>query len=90
MRPYPRGASGEELRKHGVGCNYCDGVIDHGTRPMLPLPESIVGFLMLVKLCKGFILSPCLLTLVVFKGLRNLRKIRDHDLWVNMCNLCKV
>jgi hypothetical protein len=37
-------------------------------------PETVVGFLKLVELCKGLVVSPCLLTLVVFKGLRNPRQ----------------
>jgi hypothetical protein len=42
---------------------------------------------MLVGLCKGLVVSPCLLTMVVFKGLQNPRQIKDHDLWVKMCHL---
>ena len=52
MRPYPKGASGEELRKHSAGCNYCDGVTDRGTRPMPLRPEIIAVFLELVELYK--------------------------------------
>jgi hypothetical protein len=52
--------------------------------------ETVADSLMLVKLWKGLIVSPCLLILVVFKGLHNPRQIRDRDLWVNMCNLCRV
>jgi hypothetical protein len=52
--------------------------------------ETVAGFLMLVELCKGLVVSPCLLTLVVFKGLRNPRQIRDHDLWLKMRNLCRM
>jgi hypothetical protein len=51
------------------------------------LPESISGFLMLVGLCKGLVVSPCLLTMVVFKDLHNPRYIKDHELWVKMCHL---
>jgi hypothetical protein len=54
---------------------------------MLPFPETITDFLMLVELCKGLVVSPCLLTLVVFMGLRNPRQKGDHDLWVKMCHL---
>jgi hypothetical protein len=35
--------------------------------------ETVAGFSMLVELCKGLVVNPCLLTLVVFKGLHNLR-----------------
>jgi hypothetical protein len=55
-----------------------------------PLPESVAGFLMLVKLCKGPVVNHCLLTLVVFKSLRNPRQIRDHNLLVKMGNICRV
>jgi hypothetical protein len=54
------------------------------------LLETVVGALMLVELWKDLVVSPCLLILVVFKGLRNLKQIRDHDLWVKMCNLYRV
>jgi hypothetical protein len=51
------------------------------------LHETIAGFPKQVELCKGLVVSPCLLILVVFKGLPNPRQIRDHDLWVKMCNI---
>jgi hypothetical protein len=47
---------------------------------MLPFPETIADFLILVELCKGLVVNPCLLTLVVFKGLRNPGQKGDHDL----------
>jgi hypothetical protein len=67
-----------------------DGFSDEGFlyRPLLP--ETVTGSLMLVELWKGLVVSPCLLTLAVFKGLRNPRQIRDHGLWIKMCNLCRV
>jgi hypothetical protein len=52
--------------------------------------ETVAGSFKLVELWKGLVVSPCLLTLVVFKGLRNPRQIRDHDLCVKMCNLHRV
>jgi hypothetical protein len=51
-------------------------------RPLLP--KTVAASLMLVELCKGIVVSPCLLTLIVFTSLRKPRLIRDHDLWVNM------
>jgi hypothetical protein len=68
VRTYPKGASGEELRKHSAGCNYCDGVTDRGTRPMPPLPESVAGFLILVELCKGLVVVPGLVSSVEMNG----------------------
>jgi hypothetical protein len=53
-----------------------------------PLPEAVASFLELMELCKGLVVIPFLLTLIVF--LRNLRQIRDHELWVKMHKLCRV
>jgi hypothetical protein len=79
--PYPKGASEEWIAvEHSTGCNYCDGVttVEKGICSLLP--ETVAGSSKLVELCKTLVRSPCLLTLVVFKGLRNTRQIRDHDL----------
>jgi hypothetical protein len=54
------------------------------------LPEIVAGFLLLVEHRKVLLVSPCPLTLLVFKGLHNLRQIRDHKFWVNMCHLYRV
>jgi hypothetical protein len=54
------------------------------------LPKTEAGFLILVELYKGLVVSPWLLTLVVIKGMRNPRQKGDHGLWVKMCNLCTV
>jgi hypothetical protein len=34
------------------------------------------------NLCKGYVVIPCLFTLVVFKGLIGPRQKGNHDLWV--------
>jgi hypothetical protein len=57
----------------------------------LPVGRSIV-FIILEKpngrirplgnLCKGSVVKPCLLTLVVFEGLIDPRQKRDHGSWV--------
>lgn len=65
MKPYSKGASGEELHKYSVDCNYCDGVTDHRKRPIPPLSKSVAGSLILVELCKGLVESICNHTLVV-------------------------
>jgi hypothetical protein len=52
--------------------------------------ETVAGSHVLVEHWNGLVVSPCLLTLLVFKGLRNPRQIKDQDMWVKMCNLCKV
>ena len=71
MRPYPKGASGDALRKHSASCNYYDGVIDHETRPMPPLPESITSFLILVELCKGLVVLPYIASSVEVYGIHD-------------------
>jgi hypothetical protein len=34
------------------------------------------------SLCKGYVVKPCRLTVVVFEGLIDRRQKRDHDSWV--------
>jgi hypothetical protein len=72
------------------GRSICDSFLGEGFLYHPLLPDSVAGSLMLVEHWKGLVVSPCLLTLVVFKGLHNPRQIRDHDLWVKMCNLYRV
>jgi hypothetical protein len=69
----------------------CDSFSGEGFlyRPLLP--DFVAGSLMLVELCKGLIVRPCLLTFVVLKSLRNQRQIRDHDLSVKMlAHMCEI
>jgi hypothetical protein len=39
--------------------------------PALELPRTVVGFMKLVELCKGFIVLPCLSSLVEVHGSRD-------------------
>jgi hypothetical protein len=43
-----------------------------------------------VELSKGLIVYPRRLTLKVFKSPINPIWKREHVLWINMCNLCRV
>jgi hypothetical protein len=71
--PYPKGASGEasllEYREV-LGSNSCDGSLDEGFLCFL-CPETVVGILELVELCKGIVVLPCLASLVDVYGVRS-------------------
>jgi hypothetical protein len=52
-------------------------------------PENPNGRLwILVNLCKGYIVKPCWLTLIVFKGQDNLRQ-KESRLIGKVCDLCR-
>jgi hypothetical protein len=52
--------------------------------------ETVVSFLKLVSLCKGLVVLPCLASLVELYGIHDPLADGKHDLWVKMCNLCRV
>jgi hypothetical protein len=97
VRPYPKEASGEELRKYSATCNYCYGFIYRRKKPIPHLSETVAGSLVIVELCEDIVASLCNHTSVVWyyawpthawfaaKFFELL-----HDLWVKMCSLCRV
>jgi hypothetical protein len=56
----------------------------------LELPINLAGILKLVELCKGLVVLPCLASSVEVYGIGRLLADGSHDLWVKMCNLCRV
>jgi hypothetical protein len=57
---------------------------------MLRSLETVADFLKLVELCKGLVVLPYLASLVEVYGIHDPLANGQHDLWVKMCNLCRV
>jgi hypothetical protein len=51
------------------------------------LPKTIAGFLMLVELWKGLVVTPYLASSEEVYGIHDPMVDGYHDLWVKMCNL---
>jgi hypothetical protein len=89
--PYPKGQAGSEsLQSIVLAIITAMGLQTVQKFICTLLLETVAGFPKLLELCKGLVVSPCLLTLAVSKGLYNPRQLRDHDIFVKMLKLCKV
>jgi hypothetical protein len=90
--PYSKGASGEaSLQSTGrfLGRSCCDGFLNEGFLCSL-LPKTVADFLKLVKLWKGLLVLPCLMSSVKVYEIHDPVADVYHDLWVKVCNLCRV
>jgi hypothetical protein len=67
----------------------CDSFSDEGFLYFL-LPETIAGFLMLVELWKGLVVTPYLASSEEVYGIHDPVVDGYHGLWVKMCNICRV
>jgi hypothetical protein len=70
--------------------HYYDGVTNREKGLCFLLPGTVAGFLMLVELLKGLVETPSLASSEEVYGIHDPVVDGYHDLYVKMCNLCRV